>query len=130
MQTLSITPCPAPRMVHSDRWKKRPPVMRYFAFKKHLQLLRPEVNWDCLSIMFVLPMPKSWSEKKKKLHVGTPHKSRPDLDNLVKSFCDSLLGEDSMIWRYGEITKMWGRDGLIILDPQPLSLDQYQKQQL
>jgi len=38
-----------------------------------------------------------------------------DLDNLVKAFQDSLLGEDSEIWRYKEISKIWSYRGGILI---------------
>ena len=42
-------------------------------------------------------MPKSWSKKKKLLKLGTPHTSKPDLDNLIKNILDrgnNILWED------------------------------------
>lgn len=58
-------------------------------------------------------MPKSWPKKKKEQFNNQPHKSRPDLDNLVKAFKDALLEEDSHIWAYGRIEKVWGHEGRI-----------------
>lgn len=50
-----------------------------------------------LSVTFYLPCPKTWSKKKKKALHGALCQSRPDLDNLLKSFFDSLLKEDKYI---------------------------------
>jgi len=36
---FDITPIPAPRMVSSDRWQKRPIVERYFAYRNELRYL-------------------------------------------------------------------------------------------
>lgn len=44
-----------------------------------------------------------------------PHKSRPDLDNLVKGFKDALLKEDSHIHKYINVKKVWGYHGAIII---------------
>ena len=33
-----ITPCPKPRQTQSDKWKKRPPVLRYRAFADEVRL--------------------------------------------------------------------------------------------
>lgn len=59
-----------------------------------------------LSITFFMPMPKTWSQKKKNLHHGLLMQSRPDIDNLIKSFCDSLTAEDKYIANLSA-TKRW-----------------------
>lgn len=40
--------------------------------------------------------PKSWSKNKKAAALGTPHASKPDLDNLVKFILDALNG---IVWK-------------------------------
>lgn len=59
------------------------------------------------SICFFVPVPKSWSGKKKKLYHGKFHQSRPDLDNYLKAMTDALLVEDKYIAHYGELSKRW-----------------------
>ena len=39
---------------------------------------------EILDATFILPMPKSWSKKKKQLMHGKPHIIKPDLDNIIK----------------------------------------------
>jgi len=58
------------------------------------------------SIIFVIPVPASWSKKKKKLYHGTFHQSKPDIDNLQKAFLDSLMREDKQI-AHLEVQKRW-----------------------
>jgi Holliday junction resolvase RusA-like endonuclease len=58
------------------------------------------------SIVFVIPVPQSWSKKKKKLYHGTFHQSKPDIDNLQKAFLDSLMKEDKQI-AHLEVQKRW-----------------------
>lgn len=60
-----------------------------------------------LSIKFMIPVPKSWSKKKKKQYHMTLHQSTPDLDNYLKAFLDSLCTEDKYIAHYGELAKYW-----------------------
>lgn len=43
-----------------------------------------------IDVLFVLPVPASWSAKKRA--TVTAHTSRPDLDNLLKLFKDALNG--------------------------------------
>ena len=43
---------------------------------------------------------------------GQPHQVRPDLDNLIKAWCDALYQEDSVIWSI-HATKFWSYKGSI-----------------
>ena len=58
------------------------------------------------SITFFIPVPPSWSNKKKKLHHGRFHQSTPDVDNLLKGYFDSLMVEDKQI-AHLEVQKRW-----------------------
>ena len=51
-------------------------------------------------------MPKRWSKKKKKQFEGKPHQQRPDLDNYLKAWKDSVYEEDAIVWNV-EATKLW-----------------------
>lgn len=107
-----IKPCPAPRQVQSDRWNPRPMVLRYRAFRDEVRLRGVKFeNGD--SIIFRIPMPPSWSKKKKIAMNGKPHTQTPDLDNIYKSLADSIFKEDSHIWHLGPMKKIWAYDGSI-----------------
>lgn len=107
-----ITPCPKPRMTQRDKWSKRPAVMRYRAFADECRLKGVTLQSDD-SVIFYYPMPKSWSEKKKKRMDHTPHTQRPDLSNLLKALEDAVCEEDSHIHRYLLLQKVWARTGAI-----------------
>jgi Holliday junction resolvase RusA-like endonuclease len=70
---------------------------------KRKQFVMPPIG---CSITFFIPVPPSWSKKKKKLHHGRFHQSKPDLDNLLKAFMDSLMAEDKQI-AHIELSKRW-----------------------
>ena len=94
---VDITPVPKPRQTKSDVWKKRPAVMRYRQFADDLMLACQYdefVPSQDLTIEFHMPMPKSWSNKKKMEMLGCFHESKPDLDNLIKSCVDALFSKD------------------------------------
>ena len=110
---IDITPCPKPRMTRRDKWAKRPIVVKYFDYCNRLRLIAPEIQWEGISITFVLPMPKSWSKKKMSEMDGKPHTQKPDLDNLLKAFADALLKDDSGLWYFRELKKVWGEKGEI-----------------
>ena len=111
----NITPVPKPRMTQRDRWSKREPVLNYLAFKDECKLKGvtiPECNYH---VIFVIPMPKSWSNKKRGEMKGKPHQQRPDKDNLEKGLLDAVLKEDCRVWD-GRATKIWGETGQIIIN--------------
>lgn len=115
MKYYLITPIPKPRMTQSDKWKKRPCVLKYWAFKDQVKKLRIMVPKNGSHIIFRMPMPKSWSLKKRNNMAFTPHESeRADLDNLLKALFDALFSNDGHIWDY-RATKVWGYVGEIVI---------------
>lgn len=115
---LDIKPFPKPRMTRRDKIPKfqSERVRNYFDWcNKISSLWNMEYIPVPLSITFIIPMPNSWSKKKKAEHDGKAHLSRPDLDNLIKAFKDALLDEDSHVWKYGMMQKVWGYEGKIIV---------------
>ena len=113
-----INPVSKPRQTVSDRWKQRPCVMKYRAYADELRTLAKEHDYvlgESLTVVFVMPMPKSWSKKKRLEMRAKPHQQRPDLDNLCKAFMDALAKEDSHVWRFEIVKKVWGKEGNIII---------------
>lgn len=110
----NITPVPAPRMTQRDKWAKRPCVMRYFTFRDEVKKLGVNVNESGDAIVFVMPMPNSWSKAKKKSYDGSPHQQKPDSDNLLKSLLDAIFKDDSHVWDV-RISKIWGIKGQIVI---------------
>lgn len=109
-----IEPVAKPRMTRRDRWKKpvRPCVAKYWAFRDLVQLLKVELLAGD-SISFILPMPPSWSMMKKKLMLGKPHLQTPDIKNLLAALEDACHANDSHLWRYKGLEKLWGWQGEI-----------------
>ena len=105
--TINVEPCSKPRMTQADKWKKRPSVVKFFAFRDAIkQSSVHNIALESFDIEFYIQMPKSWSKKKKELYNDKPHKQRPDLDNYIKAWCDSVFEEDSVVWRF-KASKRW-----------------------
>jgi Holliday junction resolvase RusA-like endonuclease len=102
-------------MTQRDRWAKRPAVLRYRAFCDEVRAAGVELYPCGLHITFILPMPKSWSKRKRADMDGQPHQQRPDADNLCKAIFDAVYDEDCGIWDF-RVTKLWGEEGAIIID--------------
>lgn len=113
--TYLITPMGKPRMTRSDKWKLRPPVARYRLFCDEARLHDIRVPESGAHIIFILPMPDSWSKKKCALMDGRPHQQKPDVDNLTKSLLDALFEDDAHIWDV-RVSKRWGEAGMIIIE--------------
>lgn len=114
MKTYPIKPNTKPRATRSDKWKQRPCILQYRAFKDEVRLHGVTLP-DCPQIVFVLPMAKSWSKKKRAEMNGKPHKQTPDIDNLAKALFDALYKDDSHIWDC-RLTKIWGHEGEIRIE--------------
>ena len=114
MKVFNIEPVPKPRMPQADKWKKRPPVLKYFAFKDEVKLNKITLPESHYHITFILPMPKSWSKTKRSEMNGKPHQQKPDKDNLEKALLDAIFDDDSRVWD-GRVTKVWGKRGQIII---------------
>ena len=110
-----IDPCPKPRMTQRDKWAKRPAVLRYRAFADECRLRMGPIKLDGCAITFCLPMPASWSVAKKQQHDGAPHRSKPDLSNLIKALEDALYGDDAHIALYARLEKRWAHQGGITI---------------
>ena len=113
---FDVEPVAYVRQTRADRWKKRPAVLKYRAFRDRLREKAGDYTpSDGDIIHFHVAMPKSWSKKKRKEMIGKPHKQRPDLDNFLKGFWDAF-GEDSHL---SDVTvrKVWAIEGRIMVEP-------------
>lgn len=117
---LDIDPATKPRMTRRDKWLNPPrdAVAKYWLFKDELNALCLKYNYVVkvpLSLIFVIPMPQSWSAKKREKMCGEAHEQTPDLDNLIKAFKDALCKNDSFVHTYGGMKKVWGYEGAILI---------------
>lgn len=113
-----IVPVAKPRQTRRDKWLKRPCVVRYRAYKDALTILAKKAGYtlgDTVQITFVLPMPESWPEKKRRDMAGKAHQAKPDIDNLLKAFMDALSKNDSYVHSLKDCSKVWGEKGKIIV---------------
>lgn len=116
MCTYPIKPVSKPRQTRSDKWQERKSVMVYRAFADEVRLRRVFVPESGAAITFVLPMPPSWSEKKKAAMDGEPHRQKPDIDNLLKALLDAIHKDDAHIHQIAGVSKRWGREGSITVE--------------
>jgi len=114
-----IAPVPKPRMTRRDRFDPKPAVQRYWAFKNECRLRKLHVPCAGAEIHFVVPMPKSWSTKKRAQMLGWKKETVPDLDNYLKAVGDAVYDDDSAIWHFNGLSKTWGEAGAIIVIEHP-----------
>jgi len=56
---------------------------------------RPPLPLDCpvkIEVWFHMPIPASWSKKKREAAIGKPCSTKPDIDNMTKAILDGLNG--------------------------------------
>lgn len=142
---FDIDPTVKPRETRKDRWNPRPSVQKFRAFRDHMRLLSNTKGLDGINypkagtwLIFLVPMPKSWNDRKKRDHNLTGKASTPDVDNLCKGFLDALFYkqpiDDRTVWDT-RITKLWSYSPGILLAVQDVqreqlraALDQYSQQ--
>lgn len=83
---------------------------RYNQYKQDLLALSKQKGftfpYQGAHIKFYVPVPRSWSQKKKKAYHSKLHLGKPDVDNMLKAFLDSLFTEDKHIADV-RVTKFW-----------------------
>ena len=108
-----VTPVPKPRQTRSDRWRKRPSVLKYRAFADEVRLRMAGVQLEGAAICFHIPMPKTWPKYMREEMDGELHRQTPDLDNLLKALFDALHGNDCHIASLSGLEKRWAVTGSI-----------------
>ena len=94
-QFIPIQPMGAVRTTQKQKWTDER-YKKYAAYKEHIgfmarQIIKQPTTAPILAtVTFYMPIPNSWSQKKKERHEGAIHTSKPDIDNLVKGLFDSL----------------------------------------
>jgi Holliday junction resolvase RusA-like endonuclease len=125
---FDVIPVGAVRMTKRDRIfvnpnhvdpkkRQRPAVTKYFQFKNTLTAQAMEMGFGLgkwLEAVYLVPMPDSWSQKKKDKMNGLPCESKPDTDNITKAIKDALLKDDSAVW-WEKAQKHWAYRGSIII---------------
>ena len=116
IQVFSIAPTPAPRQSARDKWRPSKAVQIYRAFRDEVGLQLKELPTDFFHVVFLIQVPRSWSEKKKREHIGLPHLAKPDKDNLEKALIDAVFRsrDDSHVWNTAS-TKLWSAWPAIII---------------
>ena len=89
-------------------------MLRYRAFCDEVRLKNVVMPEQGGHITFVVPMPKSWSQKKRVTMNGQAHQQKPDADNMIKALMDALYADDAHIWDL-RVTKLWGVTGQILI---------------
>lgn len=116
LQVFDIEPTAAPRQSRRDKWKPSAAVLKYRAFRDEVGLRIPELPADFFHVIFLLPMPRSWSDRRKADFAGWPHKGTPDKDNLEKGLIDAVYRnrDDAHVWNTAS-TKLWAYQGAIVI---------------
>lgn len=100
---IDIVPMGAVRMTRKGKYKDEA-AQRYLSYKQAIQWQIAVQNKEEtifenpveVDVVFYMPIPKSWSKPKRERHAFKPHKTKPDIDNVLKGLFDALNG---LIWK-------------------------------
>lgn len=98
--TIPGQPIGKPRQTQSDKWKKRPCVVRYRAWADKARAVGATLIPDfphSIKIVAYLEIPKSVSRVKRMAMTGTMHRLRGDADNFLKAAMDALFEQDGCL---------------------------------
>lgn len=119
---FNVLPVPASRP-RITRWSTYFP-KRYSQFKKDMEVVLNDIHvvpTDSLlsvKIEFYVPMPKSWSKKKRKERLHTYCDNNADLDNYTKALLDSLEGKyfnnDKQVVQTDHLRKIYAEEPCIV----------------
>lgn len=91
--------------------RRRLRIERYNQYKEDLRalVLEKKLSFPAIGagLMFYFPMPVRWSKKKKALMHLQFHQQKPDVDNILKGFLDSIFAEDKRVAHLSELGKKW-----------------------
>ena len=112
---VTVDPVAKPRMTRRDKWERRPAVVRYRAYADALRAALPRgVRGGAFHLTFQLAMPRSWTKAKRTRMNGNPHRSKPDIDNLIKGVLDALMPDDAHVWKV-TAEKTWAETGAVTI---------------
>lgn len=114
---VEILPVAKPRMTRRDKWERRPCVLRYRTFRDKMILGLQRTGFEpghAMELIFHIPMPTSWSKKKRAAMIGQPHQQKPDVDNLTKSVLDSFFDDDSLVYEI-RAKKIWAELPAVVI---------------
>jgi Holliday junction resolvase RusA-like endonuclease len=106
VKRYDICPVPKPRQTRSDRWKKRPCVMRYRAFADQVRAAGVTLPSAEADVRFYIPLAPSTPRHIRAACDEMPHQQRPDCDNLLKALLDAVFKDDSMVYDI-RVSKFW-----------------------
>lgn len=119
MNKIEIEIDPKGYVRRTRKGKFSPAAKKYHSYLNKLRWIAKEQGFELsnqFSITFYIPVPPSITKKEKARRLGQPHQFKPDLDNLIKATKDALLKEDSTVWKYGEMKKIWSENGKIVIE--------------
>lgn len=99
---------------------------KYTQFREDISVICRHTNFNKIdegvaikvTMLLCIPMPKSWSKKKRAEHLGKYKVTKPDNDNYEKAVYDALNGhawhDDSQI-AWNDTKKIYAEEGEIIV---------------
>lgn len=139
-----ITPLAKPRLTKADaitmrrirarqrltakQQKREALLCRWLAFIEEVRLRKVYVPDKNSQIVFLIPMPKSWTQRMRDQLRGYPHRGKKqkarknDIDNLLKALMDAIFGDDSAVWDIRGTKLWWDEGGIFVIEQEALEI--------
>lgn len=113
--TVPGPPVGKPRMTRRDKWARRPTVVEYRAWADRARNASADLLRELLGKGVVpgrvyavarMPLPASLSGRRRDKLMGSPHRVKPDADNIAKALLDALLDNDQVVYDQ-RVLKLW-----------------------
>lgn len=105
-------------MVQSDRWKRRPCVLKYRAYKDACKEGRVAIPMAGATVIFCLPIPKISKAKAAALEATAHTKENADIDNLLKGLLDAVLIKDGGVSSVSTHKILSSKPGFFVIWPR------------
>ena len=112
---------PRPRFRNAGRFVQTYMPTSYTKHKAYIQEQMPKLLTDKnlkVSLYFYFEPPQSWSKKRKLIAIGTYKRTKPDVDNLIKTVLDAA---NNHVWQddnqvvHIESYKMYAEESKIVM---------------
>lgn len=96
------------------------------AFKDEVRLRKVQIPDENAQIIYLLPMPISWTSRRRDEMRGYPHRGKKDkarkndVDNLEKGLLDAVFGDDSGVWDLRNTKIWWDTGGIFVLENESI----------
>lgn len=108
--------------------KREALLCRWLTFIEEVRLRKVHIPDQNSQVIFLLPMPNSWTQRMRDQMRGYPHRGKKDkarkndVDNLLKAILDAVFGDDSGVWDIRPTKIWWDEGGIFVIENEAIHI--------